>query len=131
MAQRLRTATPMADWRSVKCNSGQETYTQYDMIKINELVGVVLMGDVEMQKDFMLFYHAEKILVDKVHTTGDAFQVGDKVFWSGNAGDPVTPHFNSADPPMWIGMCVEDADQLDTTVLIDLKGDKATYLHVL
>jgi len=145
MGNRFRTSTPMGDWRSFKFTHAEQAVIWYEgkLYKINDTVGMLFLdvqydadgckkeAKLEYGEEGVLVYHIEKVIVDKVHTTGDAFQVGDKVFWSGVSGDPVTPHFNSSDPPMWIGICTEPAGQLDTTVEIDLKGDKATYLHVL
>ena len=130
MGQRLRTATPMGDWRSFKatCNvSGG--YSQYDIVKVQETVGVVYFEDVEYGKEFVLIYHAEKILVDKNYATGESFLPGDKVYWSGTDGDPVTPNYTTG--YYWIGIATEPADEFDTVVEIDLKGDKASLTEPL
>jgi len=73
---------------------------------------------------FYPIYHCEKIVVNKWAGTQYAFTAGQKVYWSGIDGDGVTPVYRST--YYWIGVATEDAGAFDTTVEIDLKGDKAT-----
>lgn len=125
MGQRLRTATPMGDWRSLKFTVGVSAgYSQYDIVLIQETVGVVYFAAVDYGDEAVLIYHAEKIIVDKLTGTGESFLPGDKVYWSGVAGTGVSPNFTSG--WYWIGIATEPAAEADTTVEIDLKGDKAT-----
>jgi len=141
----------MGDWRSFKFTHAEQAVIWYEgkLYMINDTVGMLFLdiqyetdpesefygckkaAKLEYGEDGVLVYHIEKVIVDKVHTTGDAFQVGDKVFWSGVSGDPVTPHYTTSQNQLWIGICTEPAGQLDTTVEIDLKGDKASYTHPL
>jgi hypothetical protein len=77
----------------------------------------------------VLIYHAEKIRVAKVDGSGHDFLPGDKVYWSGVAGAGVTPTYQSGF--YWIGICVEPSPTPERTVIIDLKGDKASLTEPL
>ena len=142
--QRFRTATPMGDWRSFKfTNETEETLAEGDLCLINDTCGVLLLNiqydadgckkdkEIDDGEDGVLVYHIEKIIVDKVTTTGSAFEPGDKVYWSGTNGDPVTPTHNAQTAPYWIGICVEAALESDDEVMIDLKGDKISLTEPL
>lgn len=139
----LRCGTPMQDWRSFKFThtiSGL-TMTEGELYMIQHTVGVLILdiqygsqGEKEAKtivedEDGVLFYHAEKIMVDKFVRTGSAFLPGDKVYWSGVQGDSVHPWHRSAD--WWIGICVVAAGDTDDQVMIDLKGDKASTTEPL
>ena len=126
MGQRLRTVTPMGDWRTLRgiCDAS-DGYSQYDLILLHETVGMVYVEDVDnIGDEFVLFYHAEKIIVDKLVGSGEIFRAGDAVYWSGINGTGVSPNWQSG--WYWIGIATEPADVNDTIVEIDLKGDKAT-----
>lgn len=140
----LRTATPMGDWRSFKFthpNVG-ETWAEGSLYWLQDHTIGVLLLDIQYTaagckkakaitygEEGVLIYHAEKIMVDKVHTTGDAFLPGDKVYWNGVQGAPVTPNVTTG--YWWIGIAVAPAGQFETEVMIDLKGDKASQTEPL
>lgn len=145
MAQFLRTATPMGDWRSFKFTCTESAGLQLGFLAlIQETVGVIFIGEpilddqgcrvypvgedlVEFGEEGVLIYHAEKIIVPKTAGSGTAFLPGDKVYWSGVYGTGVTPTFDTG--RYWIGIATEPAADADTEVEIDLKGDKATLLE--
>lgn len=127
MGQRVRTAAPMGDWRTFHaiCENANG-HVQYDIVKVQDTVCVVYFEvTVALAAEFFPIYHCEKIIVDKWAGTQYAFTAGQKVYWSGVDGDGVTPVYRST--YLWIGIAVEPAGAFDTTVEIDLKGDKATY----
>lgn len=136
MPNALRTATPMADWRSFRFTCDESggmcgikeakdsdvlgARTSY-LYQIQDVVGAVLES-VDVGEEGVLFYAAEKILVPKMTESTDIFLPGDRVYW-----DPVTrlvtPTYNSA--YFWIGMCTEPADADELYVEIDLSGHHA------
>ena len=137
MAQFLRTATPDGDWRSFKFTHAilpDFAMTEGSLYQIQDTVGVLILDiqyttagckdakTIDYGDEGVLIYHAEKIRVDKLETF--AILPGDKIYWSGVQGSPVTNVFTSG--ALWIGICVWPADADDDTVIIDLKGDKAT-----
>ncbi len=138
MAQFLRTATPMGDWRSFKFTHAESgvTYEEGKLYKIQDTVGVLMLDisysaagckedkEITVGDEGVLIYHAEKIMVYKETGSGNSFSPGDKVYWSGTQGASVTP--NSSSGYLWIGVCVKAAAEGATQVMIDLKGDKAT-----
>jgi len=145
--QRLRTATPMGDWRTFKfINATGNTLTELDLCYIQETSGVLILpirydsagckvaktittydaDDDAEDYTGVLVYHAEKIVVKKIAGTGLAFLPGDNVYWSGVDSSGVTPTYDAQTYKYWIGICVEAAGATDTTVMIDLKGDKTT-----
>jgi len=77
----------------------------------------------------VLIYHAEKIEVDKYVRANCVFLPRDKVYWSGTQGAPVESHYQSGE--YWIGICVRAAGATDSTVVIDLKGDKISLTEPL
>ena len=135
MAQFLRTASPDGDWRSFKFTHAIPglTMTEGSLYQIQDTVGVLILDikytaagckdakTITEDDEGVLIYHAEKIRVDK-----GAFAIlpGDKIYWSGVQGSAVTNVFTSG--ALWIGICVWPAAVGDSTVIIDLKGDKAT-----
>ena len=126
MGQRVRTAAPGGDWRTFTavCENALG-HVQYDIVMVQNTVCVVYFETtVAFGATFYPIYHCEKIIVDKWAGTAYAFTAGDKVYWSGVDGDGVTPVYRST--YYWIGIATEAAGALDTTVEIDLKGDKAT-----
>lgn len=143
----LRTGTPMADWRSFKFTHSviDETLTEGQIYMIQETVGVLLLpiqygsqgeklaktiaydADPTTALEGVLFYHAEKIMVDKVPHA--VFLPGDKVYWRGRQGAPVDSTHESGE--YWIGICVRAAGVLDSQVMIDLKGDKVSLTEPL
>ena len=131
MGQRVRTAAPGGDWRTftavcVDANG----HVQYDMIMIEGTVCLVYFETtVALAATFYPIYHCEKVVVTKRAGTGYAFTAGMKVYWSGINGDPVYPFHRSGF--YWIGIATEDAAADDTTVEIDLKGDKASLTEPL
>jgi len=128
----------MGDWRSFKFTHAQSGVTMKlgYLYLIQETVGVLLLdiqygsdgckldSEITIGDEGVLIYHAEKIMVYKNTGTGESFLPGDKVYWSGTAGDPVTPTW--ATGYYWIGIATEPAGESATLVEIDLKGDKAT-----
>lgn len=117
------------------------TMTEGQIYKVEDTVGVLIL-DIQYSSagckeaktiveddEGVLIYHAEKIQVPKRARTGDAFLPGDKVYWSGVQGAAVQPVYQSGFYE--IGRCVWAAAATDTTVIIDLKGDKASITHPL
>jgi len=148
MAQFLRTATPDGDWRSFKFTHAITgtirpggVVTESYIYMVQETVGVLIL-DIQYSaagckeaktivtgEEGVLIYHAEKINVRKRAGTGYSFLPGDKVYWSGVQGDPVTPTYQST--YYWIGICVWPAADDDEFVIIDLKGDKVSITEPL
>jgi hypothetical protein len=145
MPQFLRTATPPADWRSFRFICTESAGLKNGLLAlIQETVGVIFVGNpildnrgcrkydvgedvVEYGEEGVLFYHAEKITVQKEAGSGQAALPGDKAYWSGVYGAGVTPVQTSG--YYWIGIFTEPAAADDETAEIDLKGDKATLLE--
>jgi len=126
MGDRVRTAAPPGDWRSLPavCENAAG-HTRYDLVKVQDTVAMVYFeATVVLGATFYPIYHCEKIVVNKRTGVGMAFIAGDKVYWSGIDGDAVTPVYRST--YYWIGIATEAAGVDDETVEIDLKGDKAT-----
>lgn len=136
MPDALRTATPMADWRSIRftCDlsggmHGIKDALALDVLgarvpylyQIQDAVGAV-QESVDVGDEGVLYYAAEKILVQKMTESTDIFLPGDRVYW-----DPttrlVTPTYNSG--YFWVGMATEPADADDLLVEIDLSGHHA------
>lgn len=131
MGQRVRTAAPGGDWRTFHavCENAAG-HVQYDMIMVQDTVCVVYFEvTVILAAEFFPIYHCDKIVVTKRAGTAEAFTAGQKVYWSGVDGSPVTPNHRST--YYWIGIATEAAGALDTTVEIDLKGDKASLTEPL
>jgi hypothetical protein len=143
MAQFLRTATPMGDWRSFKFTHDESgvTYKEGYIYKIQDTIGVLILDiqytsqgckeakEIEETEHGVLIYHAEKINVLKLLGTGEVFLPGDKVYWSGVQGAAVTPNYTTG--YYWIGIAVAAAGMADEYVMIDLKGDKASLTEPL
>lgn len=140
MPNALRTATPMADWRSLKftCEEtagmeGIKTAVNADAAAarhpwlwlIQDTVGAVL-EDVEYGAEAVLIYHAEKIMVAKYAT--QVFLPGDRVYW--NPTNRLC-YSTYATAYFWIGIATEPAGNGDLQVEIDLKGDKAEIEAIL
>jgi len=140
MGQFFRTSTPMGDWRSFKFDMIlDETWTEGQLYKVQDTPGILFL-DIQYDSagckkaktialtdpvtEGVLVYHIEKVIVDKTTGTGTAFLPGDRVYWSGTSGDPVTNTWQEG--YYWIGIATEPAGIADATVEIDLKGDKAT-----
>ena len=126
MGQRVRTAAPGGDFRTLTgvCVDANG-HAQYEIILLGGTVCVVYFEvTVDDGDTFYPIYHCDKIMVDKRVGTDYACTAGGKVYWSGVNGDPVTPVYQSGF--YWIGVFTEAAGATDTTVEIDLKGDKAT-----
>jgi len=124
MAQCLRTATPMGDWRSFKSTVEITAGVDSCEIYLIEDTPAIALEDYDFGDEAVFIYHAEKVCVHKEVDTGEVFEVGDRVYWDGVDGDPVTAEW--ATGYYWIGICTEPAAQADTHVEIDFKGDKAT-----
>lgn len=138
----LRCETPDADWRSFKFTNNN-TYSMLNglLYLVQETVGVAFIHakyndegckvrrDVDPGEEGILFYHVEKIEVEKVAQSGHDFLPGDKVYWPGTPGAGVTPVYQSG--YYWIGIAVKASDGSEETVVIDLKGDKATLTDPL
>ena len=133
----------MGDWRSFRFTHAITglTMTESYIYLIEDTVGVLLLDiqygtqgeklakTIVVDDEGVLIYHAEKIQVRKIARTGYSFLPGGKVYWSGVQGASVTPIYQSGF--YWIGICVWPATELATTVVIDLKGDKASITHPL
>jgi len=148
MGSNFRTSTPMGDWRSFRFAHVEEQESAYEegkLYKIGDTIGVLLLDiqydddgckkDAKIEYDAdtpqwgVLVYHIEKVMLFKDHETGDDFGVGDKVYWSGTQGDPVTPNYTTG--YYWIGIASEPAAFGDLMVEVDLKGDKASLTEPL
>lgn len=143
MGSNFRTSTPMGDWRSFKFTHAEQgvTYEEGKLYKIGDTVGLLFLDvlynsdgskadpEIEVGAEGVLVYHIEKVMVYKDAETGDDFGVGDKVYWSGVQGDPVTPNWTSG--YYWIGICTRAALFNDAMVEIDLKGDKVSQTEPL
>ena len=128
MGNRVRTAAPGGDWRTLTalCEDS-DGHDQYDLVFVHDTVAMVYFEEsVDEGDTFYPIYHCEKIVVNKRTGTAYAATAGDKVFWSGINGDPVYPFYRSG--MYWIGIFTEAAAADDDTAEIDLKGDKATVL---
>ena len=133
MPNALRTATPMADWRTFKftsdgdkngikdANAADESY----LYLIEDTVGALLETTLDGEEG-VLCYHAEKILVRKI--AGTHFHVGERVYFDQTSRN-VTPTYDSAD--LWIGIATEAAAVADEFVEIDLNGNHAEIEVVL
>lgn len=140
MPQFFRTNTPMGDFRSFKWTLDvSEEWDNGELYLVNDTVCLLFQGDIKYTADgypdsdqSLLFgeegvfiYHIEKVIVNKENGSGlSSFDCGDHIYWSGTNGDPV--HSTWASGNYWIGICVTPATDVQTTVEIDLKGDKAT-----
>lgn len=131
MGQRVRTAAPGGDWRTLTAVCANANgHSQYDMVFVEDTAAVVYFeASVDDGDTFYPIYHCEKIVVTKRAGTGCAFTAGQKVYWSGIDGDPVYPFHRSGF--YWIGIATEAAGADDTTVEIDLKGNKASTTEPL
>jgi hypothetical protein len=131
MGQRVRTAAPGGDWRSLTaiCTNAAG-HVIYDMIFVRDTCAVVYFTATVAEGDtFYPIYHCDKIEVTKRVGTGEAFIAGDKVYWNGVDGSGVTPNYRST--YWWIGIATEAAAADDEVVEIDLKGDKASMTEPL
>ena len=129
MGQRVRTTGENMKTFTAVCDD-VSGHVQYDMILIEGTVAVVYFETaVALAATFFPIYSCEKIVVTKRAGTGYAFTAGMKVYWSGINGDPVYPFHRSGF--YWIGIATEAAAADDTTVEIDLKGDKASQTEPL
>ena len=141
MGQFLRTTMKHArSFKFTHAISGL-TMTESYIYKVEDTVGVLILdvqygsqGEKEAKTiveddEGVLIYHAEKIQVRKYVRTGYSFLPGNKVYWSGIQGAAVTPIYQSGF--YWIGICVWPAGESEATVIIDLKGDKASLTHPL
>jgi len=141
--QIFRTSTPMADWRSFKFTHDESgvTYELGELYLIQETIGILFLDiqydskgckkDAEIKKgdEGVLVYHIEKVMLNKTAASGEVFLPGDKVYWSGTQGDPVTPTYTTG--YYWIGIATAAAAWNATQVEVDLKGDKATLTEPL
>lgn len=142
MPDALRTATPMADWRSFKftCDQtgGMEGIkdAQADdavgdrhsyLYRVGDTVGA-LLETIDFGDEGVLVYHAEKIMVPKMIESTDVFLPGNRVYWD-PATRLVTPTY--AATYFWIGIATEPAVAADLRVEIDLNGNKAEVEAVL
>ncbi len=129
MGQRVRTTGENMKTFTAVCVD-VNGHVQYDMILIEGTVCVVYFEPtVALAATFFPIYSCEKIVVTKRAGTGYAFTAGMKVYWSGINGDPVYSFHRSGF--YWIGIATEASGADDTTVEIDLKGDKASQTEPL
>lgn len=143
MAQFLRTTAPEGDWRSFRFTNPYSYEMGNGLLYlVRETVGVPLVAQrldpntgceldlvVPAGSEGVFIYHAEKIRLAKVAASGHDFLPGDKVYWSGVAGAGVTPTYQSGF--YWIGICVWPSAAGESTVIVDLKGDKASITEPL
>jgi len=128
----------MGDWRSLKFTVVDSAgHSDGDLVLVNDTVGFVHMSRPQLDAEgcvkdppyqlgdeAVLVYHAEKCWLDKAAV---AVLVGEKVYWSGVNGDPVTNVQTTG--YFWIGIFVQDQGASYDAALVDLKGDKATLLE--
>lgn len=141
MPDALRTATPMADWRSLKFTVdvsagvlGIKDAVHDDvagdrhspLYMVEDTVGAVLESQ-DFAEEAVLIYHAEKILVPKMIDSADVFLPGDNVYWD-PATRLVTPTATSG--YFRIGIAVEPAAADDLRVEIDLSGNIAVEVVI-
>lgn len=136
MPQKLRTATPMADWRSVKpeCDvsagwEGLKTAGDADVLgarhsafyQFQDSIGAVL-DDVDFGNEGIVIYAAEKILAPKETGSLEVFAIGDRAYWN-----PTTRLFTRTydSTYLWCGMATENAGADDLEVEIDFFGHLA------
>lgn len=134
----------MGDWRSFKFTHDESgvTYEEGKLYKIGDTIGVLFLDvrydpetgaklDAEIEKgdEGVLVYHIEKVMLKKTAASGEAFLPGDKIWWSGTQGDPVTPNHTTG--YYWIGIATEPATWNATEVEADLKGDKVSITEPL
>lgn len=136
MPQFLRTTTPEADWRSFTFVSARsDPYVNGNLILVNDTVGMIFVdSDLdedtgvnandppqrEIDEDVVIFYHAEKIRLEKAAVEMAA---GENLYFSGVEGTPVTNVYQSG---YWkIGIVAKDAEANARYVIADLKGDQA------
>lgn len=142
--QRFRTARPSGDIRTFQYIADEGITEEEGLLyMINGTTVGVLLLDIQYNADGskadkeivdgdsgVLVYHIEKIMLDKITTTGSAFLPGDKIYWNDVQGDPVSPTYGGA-YLRWIGTCVWPASDTDTQVMADLKGDKTSITEPL
>jgi len=108
---------------SLKFTAGA-TYTAGQITKINDTVGVVAEACSNsvtgVNREGVLIYRCEKIVVPKRAGTGLTLSVGQKVYYR-SGGPDVT---GATTGNVLCGRCLEDAGESATTVLIDLDGAK-------
>lgn len=121
MPNHIRTARPSGDIRGLKFTVDSAGVTEGQLYMINDTVGAAFQDKVEGEIG-TLNYHVEKIMLEK--EAGVTISTGQKIFWSGTDGDPVTNVCTSG--YYWIGICAETAIAAALLVKCDLKGDKAT-----
>jgi hypothetical protein len=114
----------MGDWRSFRTAIDITGGVTSAKIYLIEDTPAIAFEDYDFGDEGMFIYHIEKVCVYKETDTGEVFAPGDRVYWSGTDGDPVTAEYASG--YYWVGICIEPAAQADEFVLIDFKGDKAT-----
>jgi hypothetical protein len=143
MANFLRTCTPEGDWRSLRfTNPDSVVWLDGQLYMLVATVGVVIVAqaltaqgcaddlDVDPDAEGVMIYHAEKIMLPKAFGSGGTiWLVGQKAYWSGVGGDPVTNVYQSGF--YWIAVCVAPAGIDDERVKCDLKGDKASLTEPL
>ncbi|GAH44553.1 unnamed protein product, partial [marine sediment metagenome] len=101
-----------------------------DMIMVQDTVCVVYFETaVVLAGTFYPIYHCDKIVVTKRTGTAEAITAGQKLYWSGVNGSPVTPNHRST--YYWVGIATEVAGAFDSTVEMDLKGEKASMTEPL
>ena len=130
MPNALRTATPMGDWRSFKFTASTAITGAKAAIaaggsylyRIGNTVGAALES-AAIGADYVLIYHAEKIMVPKMTGAGQGFTGPGVRVWF----DPVTrlASVNKVATYYLIGISTEPAANDDQFVEIDLDGAAA------
>ena len=130
MPNALRTATPMGDWRSFRATAASAIRGIKDAVaagvpylyRVGNTVGAALES-AAIGADYVLVYHAEKIMVPKMTGAGQGFTgPGVRVWW-----DPTTrlASVNKVATYYLIGISTEPAANSDQFVEIDLDGAAA------
>ena len=122
MAQFFRTATPMGDWRSVKTTVENSAGVDSGEIYLIEDTPMIALEDADYGDEAVFIYHIEKACLPK--EAQHVFEVGDRVYWDGVDGNPVTPDWESGF--YWVGIATEPSAADEDYVEVDFKGDKAT-----
>lgn len=116
MGLELRTA--MSQCASMRVTAPSGGYTAGQMVKIEDIVGVIV-DDIAEGETGAMIYRAEKVVLPKSTVSGqNTFTAGDKIYF-----DAVDANVNSSSSSNTLcGRALEDAGAAATTVLADLFG---------
>lgn len=116
---KLRTAVPGGNWASLEFTAPSGGKTEGLLYTIEDTVAMA-MQTVAAGEQVAMLYRAEKILLPKTAGSALAFVVGQNVYYDAAAGE-ATP-LAAAGANSKIGICLEAAAGLATSVLADFNG---------